>query len=148
MSDSLMAMAKELVAELIRTQHLSSDEALVELQRTHETLLQLQRLEAGGEAAPPVAQPAAPAKDWRASIKKHTVVCLECGSTFRQLSARHLRLHDLDPRSYRQKHGIPSTQPLSSRETTARRRKQAQSIRPWEARTPARRKAAKKVAKE
>jgi predicted transcriptional regulator len=70
--------------------------------------------------------------DWKRSITKHAITCLECGSTFRQLSSRHLRVHDLDSNSYRRKYGIPSTQPLSSREATARRRELAQQIRPWE----------------
>ncbi|ETX00553.1 MAG: hypothetical protein ETSY2_38870, partial [Candidatus Entotheonella gemina] len=63
---------------------------------------------------------------------KHAVTCLECGNTFRQLSSRHLRMHDLDSRSYRRKYGIPNSQPLSSRSATARRRELAQQIRPWE----------------
>ncbi len=57
---------------------------------------------------------------------------MECGDTFKQLSARHLRIHDLDPRSYRTKYGIPPTQSLSSRDATARRRAVAQQVRPWE----------------
>jgi predicted transcriptional regulator len=63
--------------------------------------------------------------DWKRSITKHAVTCLECGNSFRQLSLRHLRVHDLDPNSYRTKYGIPSTQPLSSRDATARRRELA-----------------------
>ncbi|WP_089934073.1 MucR family transcriptional regulator [Candidatus Entotheonella palauensis] len=43
-----------------------------------------------------------------------------------------MRIHNLNPRSYRAKYGIPSTQPLSSRKATARRRELAQQIRPWE----------------
>ncbi len=70
--------------------------------------------------------------DWKSSIHKHTVTCLECGVAFRQLSARHLRTHDLNPRSYRVKYGMPGTQTLSAREVTARRRELAQQIRPWE----------------
>jgi hypothetical protein len=50
----------------------------------------------------------------------------------KQLSIRHLRMHELDGRSYRAKYGIPRTQPLSARSTTDRRRQVAQEIRPWE----------------
>jgi predicted transcriptional regulator len=70
--------------------------------------------------------------DWRKSITKQAVTCLECGQTFKQLSLRHLRAHGLDNRSYRTKYGIPPTQPLSSRATTERRRQVVQEIRPWE----------------
>lgn len=51
---------------------------------------------------------------------------------FKQLSLRHLRIHDLDPRSYRTKYNIPRSQAVSAREVTARRRELAQQIRPWE----------------
>ena len=45
--------------------------------------------------------------DWRKSITKHAMTCLECGHAFKQLSIRHLRQHGLDTRSYRIKYGIP-----------------------------------------
>ena len=133
MSKTLLEMAKDLVAEQIRAHHLSPEDAKSLLMSTHATLLSLHQreapgvptagLEVGGEAA---------RVDWKRSITKHTVTCLECGSSFRQLSLRHLRVHNLDPNSYRAKYGIPSTQPLSSRDATARRRELAQQIRPWE----------------
>jgi predicted transcriptional regulator len=68
----------------------------------------------------------------RKSIKKYSVECLICGTIFKQLSARHLRQHDLDPRTYRQRFGIPRSQALSAKETTAMRRRVVQNIRPWE----------------
>ena len=70
--------------------------------------------------------------DWRKSITRHTVTCLECGQPFKQLSHRHLQEHELDGRSYRMKYGIPRTQPLAAKTTTARRRELVQGIRPWE----------------
>jgi predicted transcriptional regulator len=70
--------------------------------------------------------------DWKSSITRHSIRCLECGETFKQLSLRHLRIHDLDPRSYRTKYNIPRSQSLSARDVTARRRELAQQIRPWE----------------
>ena len=82
-------------------------------------------------AISPVQIPEA-APDWRKSITKHTVTCLECGSTFKQLSVRHLRDHDLDARSYRTKYGIPRTQPLAAKDTTAIRKKIVQQTKPWE----------------
>ncbi len=70
--------------------------------------------------------------DWKSSITRHAVTCLECGGSFRQLSARHLSKHELNAKSYRVKYGIPSTQPLSARTVTARRRAVAREVRPWE----------------
>jgi predicted transcriptional regulator len=69
---------------------------------------------------------------WKKSITKHAVTCLECGASFRQLSSRHLKLHDLDGRTYRTKYGIPVTQSLAARATTALRQQIVQQSRPWE----------------
>lgn len=126
-------MTKELVTEQIRVHQLSPEDAKSLLMSTHATLLSMNQEEAPGAVT---ANSEAPKdivhSDWKRSIAKHTITCLECGSSFRQLSARHLRLHDLDPNTYRTKYGIPSTQALSSREATARRRELAQQIQPWE----------------
>ncbi len=87
---------------------------------------------APGDAAAPERAAAPALADWKGSITKNTIRCLECGDTFKQLSLRHLTTHDLDPRSYRAKYNIPRSQALSARSTTARRRELAQTIRPWE----------------
>ena len=132
MSQTLLEMAKELVTEQIRAHQLSPEDAKTLLMNTHATLLSMHQVEAPGSVAVDLKTPSEIVRgDWKRSIAKHTITCLECGSSFRQLSARHLRLHDLDPNAYRAKYGIPSTQALSSREATARRRELAQQIRPW-----------------
>jgi predicted transcriptional regulator len=133
MSQTLLEMAKDLVAEQIRVHHLSPDDVKSLLLHTHSTLLSLHQHETPGVVVPnSEGLRKATQVDWKRSITKHTVTCLECGNSFRQLSLRHLRVHGLDPNSYRTKYGIPSTQPLSSRDATARRRELAQQIRPWE----------------
>ena len=70
--------------------------------------------------------------DWRKSITKHTVTCLECRASFKQLSGRHLTAHRLDGKTYRIKYGIPRTQPLAAKEVTSRRKEIVQRSRPWE----------------
>jgi predicted transcriptional regulator len=131
MAQSLIEIAKDLTLTLVEAGRLSSEDMQDALQRTHATLAALKAQEEfGTTTATPVAKTAP--VDWHKSITKHAVVCLECGQTFKQLSARHLRQHDLDPRTYRQQFGIPRTQPLAAKTTTARRREVAQEIRPWE----------------
>ncbi len=133
MSQTLLEMAKDLVAEQIRVHHLSPSDATSLLLSTHATLRSLNQVETPLTPKSPKSDGGVAPGNWKRSISKHTVTCLECGGTFRQLSVCHLRVHDLDPRSYRLKYGIPSTQALSSHEATARRREVAQQIRPWEA---------------
>jgi predicted transcriptional regulator len=123
---SLLEMAKELVQAHIEVGRLSVDDVAEALQKTHDSLMTLQAKETS-----PVETLSVPT-DWRKSITRHAVTCLECGASFKQLSGRHLRHHDLDGRLYRQKYGIPRTQPLAARATTAKRREIVQQSRPWE----------------
>ncbi len=136
MSQTLLEMTKELVLAQIQSQQITPEALKGVLHSTYETLLNLQNVESSGgngygEGVSERLESQAPV-DWKSSITKHTVRCLECGDTFKQLSLRHLSTHDLDPRSYRLKYDIPRTQALSAREVTARRRELAQQIRPWE----------------
>jgi predicted transcriptional regulator len=128
---------KDVVLAQIQTGTLAPEEMQEALRRTHQNLMSLKSRE---EAESPVparaaAAPHAPA-DWRTSIARHSITCLECGEHVKQLTARHLRRHNLDARSYRAKYGIPRTQPLSARATAARRRQIAAAVKPWEKSPP------------
>src|SRR5262252_1979447 len=115
------------------------------LQQTYTTLMTLKAQE-DADGIVPVTTPAIPPKpvDWRKSLTKHTVTCLECGQSYKQLSVRHLKDHGLDGRSYRVKYGIPRTQPLSAKKTIALRKEIVQRSRPWE-KAPTFRKAQEKA---
>jgi len=127
-SESLLEMAKDLVQAQIEAGQLSPESMQEALQSTYASLVTLKAQEETG-----VGTAATPhTVDWRKSITRHAVTCLECGQSFKQLSVRHLRLHDLDTRSYREKYGIPGTQSLAARATTAKRREIVQQSRPWE----------------
>jgi predicted transcriptional regulator len=126
MPQSLLEMAKELIQAEIEAGQLSVEDMPDALQKTYASLMTLQAKETGTIAPPP--SPTA----WRKSITKYTITCLECGRTFKQLNGRHLREHGLDSRSYRDKYGIPRTQSLAARETTALRRQIVMEIKPWE----------------
>ena len=125
---------------MIQVGALAPEDMQQELQKTHRSLLELKSLEdvsegdgAGSEAGVMArVMSGAALVDWRKSIKKYTIECLVCGASFKQLSVRHLRNHELDPRSYRQRFGIPRTQPLSAKATTAVRKAIVQKSRPWE----------------
>jgi len=133
MSQSLLEMTKDLVLAQIEAHRLSPEEMQTALEQTYTSLLALQAQEDsnGTVAVAPPETPAAPI-NWRKSITKHTVMCLECGQPFKQLSVRHLRDHGLDGRSYRAKYGIPQSQPLAARSVTAIRKQIVQTTRPWE----------------
>lgn len=133
MPQSVLEMAKDLVMAQIQAGALSVEDMQHELQKTYVSLMELKEMEDSGSisAVPSIVSPSERA-DWRKSITKHAITCMECGSSYKQLSVRHLREHDLDARSYRNKYGIPRNQPLSAKETTAMRKKIVQKSRPWE----------------
>jgi predicted transcriptional regulator len=133
MSQTLLEMAKDLVMAQIAAHRLSPEDMHQALQQTYASLQALKAQEdADGSIA--VATPETPSKPvhWRKSITKQRVTCLECGASFKQLSVRHLRQHELDGRSYRVKYGMPQSQPLSARSVTAMRKEIVQRSRPWE----------------
>ena len=133
MSQTLLEMAKDLVMTQIEARNLSPDAMHQALQHTYASLKALQAQEnANGSVA--VITPETPPEpvNWKKSITKHTVTCLECRASFKQLSVRHLKEHALDGRSYRVKYGIPRTQALAAKETTLQRKEIVQRSRPWE----------------
>jgi predicted transcriptional regulator len=131
MVQTLLEMAKDLTHSLVEAGRLSAEDLQDALQKTYATLTTLKVQEEAG--TPTTLTDAEPLPvDWRKSITRHTVTCLACGDTLKQLSIRHLRMHGLDLRSYRTKYGIPRSQPLAARTTTERRRQVVQETRPWE----------------
>ena len=63
--------------------------------------------------------------DPRASIHEDKVSCLECGSEFRQLTANHLKTHQLTPKEYKRKWGFPLKQSLAAKALTRLRSRSA-----------------------
>jgi predicted transcriptional regulator len=133
MNKKLLELAAELVQAQASNSRMSAEEIETALMRTYNTLLKMQVAEQEGksveisvlpvEAADEVTSPQAmdPAK----SIQKNKVVCLECGAEFKQLTANHLRSHQLTPREYKRKWGFPLKQPLTAKLLTASRSKSA-----------------------
>ncbi len=82
MSASLVEMAKELVRELIQAGQLLPNDVQNALQSTYQSLMELKRQEETGFST--AATPGT--VDWRKSITRNAVTCLECGQTFRHFS--------------------------------------------------------------
>src|SRR5437879_7281453 len=102
MSQTLFEMTKDLVMAQIQAKTLPPDEMHAALQHTYASLQALKAQEhAHGSVA--VATPETPPAPipWKKSITKHTVTCLACGASFKQLTVRHLKEHGLDGRAYR-----------------------------------------------
>jgi predicted transcriptional regulator len=140
-TESVLHLATDLTVALIGRGAVLPDAMPQTLQTIHARLWELQERQERGRGGARLTQAErAGGESWKPSITPHAVTCLECGAAFKQLSTRHLRQHDLDSRSYRAKHGIPRSQSLAAKQTTARRQQLVQQIRPWE-KTPTYRKA-------
>ena len=122
MSKTLAEMAASIVMAQASHSRLSPDELAASLRKVFQTLKDIQQMGDGSGADEAIS------RDPQSSIQQKQVVCLECGEAFKLLSNRHLGLHSLTPRAYKQKHGIRMTQALSSRALTARRRKVAKEL--------------------
>src|ERR671914_753520 len=77
MSQSLVEIAKDLTVALIETRSIPPDSIQETLQHTYATLTTLKAQEEG-ELPSQIPAPESPLVEWRKSITKHTVTCLEC----------------------------------------------------------------------
>ena len=114
----LLEIVKEIVAAQASHAAMSSDEMSDAIKKIYKALRWVQTQE---EKASKAAEE--PTMTGLESIQRNKVICLECGKAFRQLTVRHLALHGLDPKSYKQRHGIPLRQSLSARSVSAKRRR-------------------------
>jgi predicted transcriptional regulator len=123
MSKSLVEMSAEIVTAQASHSQLSPDDIADSLRKVFQTLKDIQQIGNGTDFLDE-----AISRDPQSSIQRNQVICLECGKAFKLLSNRHLALHGLTPREYKQKHGIRMTQALSARTLSARRRKLAKDL--------------------
>ena len=77
---------------------------------------------------------AAPAMDPSKAVKESSVVCLECGKSFKVLTKKHLSAHGLTPEEYRSKYGYKKGAPLAAKSLQRERRKKMKDMRLWERR--------------
>jgi predicted transcriptional regulator len=125
MARTLVEMAADIVQSQASNRPMSTEELTSALQSTFKALQAIQSQEAvllteGAEAAE---ESAAPVISPEKSIKKNSIVCLECGQEFKMLSPKHLREHGLTGRDYRKKHGFSLRQPLCAKAVSERRKK-------------------------
>lgn len=78
-----------------------------------------------------------PAVDPKKAIREKSVICLECGKSFKILSKRHLATHGLTPQEYKEKWGFKKNQTLVAKALSRQRRKKMQEIQLWKKRKSA-----------
>jgi predicted transcriptional regulator len=85
-----------------------------------------------GAAAPEVQEPAT---DPKKSVREGSVICLECGKSFKVMTKKHLATHGLTPVEYKAKWGLPKGAALVAKSLTRERRKKMQEMELWKRRT-------------
>lgn len=133
MTKKLVEIAAEIVQNQVSTNPMSSEEIVASLKSVFSALQTIQRsemeggpVEAGRSGEEGVgAERAIEKADPRGSILEDRIICLECGTEMRQLTAKHLGAHGLTPRDYKTKYGFPMKQPLSAKALTKARSKAA-----------------------
>jgi len=73
--------------------------------------------------------------DNRKAIREKSIVCLECGKSFKVLTKRHLATHDLTPVEYKAKWGFKKGTALIAKGLARDRRKKMQEMQLWKKRT-------------
>lgn len=127
--------AIELVKAQASVRVMSEDEMADMISSISSKIKKLDTCEEVEEACPSAE---APVVDPKRSIKEKSIVCLECGKTFKVITKKHLLLHDLDAVSYREKWGLKKGTPLTCKELQRARRQKMKDMRLWEKRAMAR----------
>ncbi|MHC1788286.1 Ros/MucR family transcriptional regulator [Solidesulfovibrio sp.] len=83
---------------------------------------------------PCIATSARSAMDPKKAIKEASIVCCECGKSFKVITRKHLATHGLTPEEYRAKYGYKKTQALACKSLARERRKTMQKSKLWERR--------------
>ena len=79
-------------------------------------------------------EPTKPSVDPKKAIREKSIVCLECGKSFKVLTKKHLASHDLTPEEYKEKWGYKKSTSLVARGLARERRKKMQEMKLWEKR--------------
>jgi len=75
-----------------------------------------------------------PAIDPKKAIKERSVICCECGKSFKVLTKRHLITHGLTPEQYKEKYGYKKGTSLVAKSLARSRRETMQGMKLWEKR--------------
>lgn len=75
-----------------------------------------------------------PAVDPKKAIREKSIICLECGKSFKVLTKRHLATHGLTPVEYKEKWGYTKKTSLVCKSLARERRKKMADMKLWERR--------------
>jgi predicted transcriptional regulator len=124
MDKSLLEMTTQLVSSQASATSLTAEQMAESLDKVYAKLRDLQKLAEAPPDKPAIGAVSPPSR----SIQRNKVICLECGQEFRQLTKRHLALHEMTPREYRVKWGFATTMPLACKVLVEKRSETAKRL--------------------
>lgn len=146
MQKTMMELVTEIVSGQSSQKTLTGDEIANLIRQTYRALKEIETLESRGgtledidipygvqsaspqipdygyDIKPATSEPKIPPEQ---SIQDERIICIECGEAFKTLTHTHLGSHGLTPHEYKDKWGIPKSQPLSARSVSERRKEAA-----------------------
>ncbi|MGM0645743.1 MAG: MucR family transcriptional regulator [Thermodesulfobacteriota bacterium] len=128
--DTYLKQALEIVKAQAGVRNMTEEEVTSMVHRLAE---QLKSIDEGTAQEQPSGSQE-PAVDPKNAIRERSVVCIECGKTFKVLTKRHLAQHGLTPAEYKAKWGFKKNQALIAKALGRDRRKKMQDMRLWERR--------------
>ena len=128
--DEYVKEALDIVKAQAGVRNMTEDEITSMVQSVADRLRNVES-HAEGEQAQGQQQPAV---DPKKAIREKSVICLECGKSFKILSKRHLATHGLTPQEYKEKWGFKKNQSLVAKSLSRQRRKKMQEIQLWKKR--------------
>jgi predicted transcriptional regulator len=106
---------------------MTEEEITVMVQKLSEGIKAVSEGEVVGEATEPAVDP-------KKAVREKSIVCLECGKTFKVITKKHLGTHGLTPAEYKEKWGFPQSTALVCKSLQRERRKKMKEMKLWEKR--------------
>ena len=100
----------------------------------------IKTLSAGEEAETKQESEQEPPVDPKKAIRERSVVCLECGKTFKVITKRHLAQHGLTTPEYKEKWGYKKNTSLIAKGLARERRQKMNEMQLWKKRKSAQKK--------
>jgi len=129
--DEYVKEALDIVKAQASVRNMTEDEITSMVQSVAERLRNVCSDEGSGQGQ---AAGQEPAVDPKKAVREKSVICLECGKSFKILSKRHLATHGLTPQQYKEKWGFKKNQSLVAKALSRQRRKKMQEIQLWKKR--------------
>ncbi|MFO8031004.1 MAG: MucR family transcriptional regulator [Desulfohalobiaceae bacterium] len=130
--ESYVQEALDIVKAQASVRNMSEEEITSMVQRLSQQLKEL--LEERSEEDKSEQKQQEPPVDPKKAIREKSVICLECGKTFKVLTKRHLSTHGLTPAEYKEKWGYKKGTALIAKSLARERRKKMQEMQLWKRR--------------